>query len=99
MQVVVRCAAVGGRRGDPRRQGQRSGGGAGALRNLWQNMWRNNGEGESSAEFPPGYQVRAFNLLWYQQCIQVFHPLMMSLSVGSALIVLALLSDVSRQMR
>ena len=62
MQVDVRSAAVGGRRGDPRRQGQRSGGGAGALRNLWQNMWRNNGEGESSAEFPPGYQVSPLKL-------------------------------------
>lgn len=56
MQEDVRSAAVGGRRGDPRRQGQRSGS-AGALRNLWQNMWRNNGEGESSSEQPAGYQV------------------------------------------
>ena len=55
VQVDVRSAAVGGRRGDPRRQGSRSG--AGALRNLWQNMWRNNGEGEAPAEGTPGYQV------------------------------------------
>ena len=56
VQVDVRSAAVGGRRGDPRRQGARSG--AGALRNLWQNMWRNNGEGgEGPAEGTPGYQV------------------------------------------
>ena len=55
VQVDVRSAAVGGRRGDPRRQGARSG--AGALRNLWQNMWRNNGEGEAPAEGTPGYQV------------------------------------------
>lgn len=55
VQVDVRSAAVGGRRGDPRRQGARSG--AGALRNLWQNMWRNNGEGEAPAEGTPGFQV------------------------------------------
>ncbi|KAL3132600.1 hypothetical protein ABBQ32_009129 [Trebouxia sp. C0010 RCD-2024] len=55
LQVDVRSAAVGGRRGDPRRQGARSG--AGALRNLWQNMWRNNGEGEAPAEGTPGYQA------------------------------------------
>ena len=55
VQVDVRSAAVGGRRGDPRRQGARSG--AGALRNLWQNMWRNNGEGEAPAEGAPGFQV------------------------------------------
>lgn len=61
MQVDVRSAAVGGRRGDPRRQGARSG--AGALRNLWQNMWRNNGEGgEPPADGTPGYQVSTFHL-------------------------------------
>ena len=54
VQVDVRSAAVGGRRGDPRRQGARSG--AGALRNLWQNMWRNNGEGDP-VDSTPGYQV------------------------------------------
>lgn len=58
VQVDVRSAAVGGQRGDPRRQGARSG--AGALRNLWQNMWRNNGEGEAAAEGTPGFQV-SFN--------------------------------------
>lgn len=57
LQVDVRSAAVGGRRGDPRRQGARSG--AGALRNLWQNMWRNNGEGETPAEGTPGFQQAA----------------------------------------
>ncbi len=54
LQVDVRSAAVGGRRGDPRRQGARSG--AGALRNLWQNMWRNGGEGEPPADGTPAFQ-------------------------------------------
>jgi len=54
LQVDVRSAAVGGRRGDPRRQGARSG--AGALRNLWQNMWRNGGEGEPPADGTSAFQ-------------------------------------------
>lgn len=87
MQVDVRSAAVGGRMGDPRRQGQRSGG-AGALRNLWQNMWRNNGEGESSADYPPGYQVRPISrpsLLAHLLVHQALHcPILHLCSVWTA---------------
>ena len=55
LQEDVRSAAVGGRRGDPRRQGARSG--QGVWRNFLNNMWRNGGEGgEAPADGTPGFQ-------------------------------------------